>query len=236
MQHTYEVTGMTCSGCEAKVRSSLLTVDHVTAVEVSKDDNSATVTMDSHVPLSTLQAALPDKYTIHATHHHEAVEQTRSWFQTYRPILLIFAYITGASVLAAANSEIFDIMDWMRYFMAGFFLTFSFFKMLDLPGFADSYRMYDVVAKAVPAWAYIYPFVELALGVAYLTGFQPVLTNLVTLIVMTASIIGVLRSVLSKKSIRCACLGAVFNLPMSTITIIEDGLMILMSAFMLLTY
>jgi hypothetical protein len=40
---------------------------------------------------------------------------------------------------------------------------------------------------------------------------------------------------LNKRKIRCACLGAVFNLPMSTITIIEDGLMILMSLTMLIT-
>jgi hypothetical protein len=52
---------------------------------------------------------------------------------------------------------------------------------------------------------------------------------------MTVSIIGVLQSVLSKRKIKCACLGDVFNLPMSTITIIEDALMIAMSGIMLLT-
>jgi hypothetical protein len=52
---------------------------------------------------------------------------------------------------------------------------------------------------------------------------------------MSISIVGVLQSVLNKKKIQCACLGAVFNLPMSTVTIIEDGLMILMSLIMLLT-
>jgi hypothetical protein len=50
---------------------------------------------------------------------------------------------------------------------------------------------------------------------------------------MSISIIGVLQSVLNKKKIQCACLGAVFNLPMSTVTIIEDALMIAMSGLML---
>ena len=49
---------------------------------------------------------------------------------------------------------------------------------------------------------------------------------------MSISIIGVLQAVLNKKKIQCACLGAVFKLPMSTITIIEDALMILMSGIM----
>ena len=71
-------------------------------------------------------------------------------------------------------------------------------------------------------------------GRHYLTGFNPIVTNSITVIVMVVSIIGVLQSVLNNKKIKCACLGAVFNLPMSTITIIEDALMIAMSVIMLI--
>jgi hypothetical protein len=60
-------------------------------------------------------------------------------------------------------------------------------------------------------------------------------TNGVTFVVMSISIIGVLQSVLNKRKIKCACLGAVFNLPMSTITITEDALMIAMSGIMFLS-
>ena len=95
--------------------------------------------------------------------------------------------------------------------------------------------MYDIVAKKWKGWGYVYAFTELALGIAFLTGFNPILTNSVTFVVMTVSIIGVLQSVFNKRKIKCACLGAVFNLPMSTITIIEDTLMIGMSGIMLLT-
>jgi hypothetical protein len=76
-------------------------------------------------------------------------------------------------------------------------------------------------------------FVELALGLAYAANFQPIVTSYITLLVMAVSIVGVLQSVLNKRKIKCACLGAVFNLPMSTITIIEDALMIAMSVAML---
>jgi hypothetical protein len=53
---------------------------------------------------------------------------------------------------------------------------------------------------------------------------------------MGISLIGVLKSVLNKRKIKCACLGDVFNLPMSTITVIEDSLMLVMSLIMLLYY
>lgn len=233
MVHKYQITGMTCSSCEAKVKSALLLVENVSAVDVSKADNSATVTMEKHVALSAFQQALDSKYQISPIHHNEAVEQTKSWVSTYKPILLIFFYISGVSLLLQAVQGQFNTMQWMRHFMAGFFLVFSFFKMLNLKAFAESYVMYDVVARKFPTWAYIYAFVELVLGIAFLTDFNPFITNLTTVIVMTASIIGVFQTVLNKKQIQCACLGAIFNLPMSTVTIIEDGLMIAMSLTML---
>lgn len=233
MTHTYFISGMTCTSCEAKVKSALLSVDHITAAEVSKERNEAVITMDQHVRLSELQEALDPKYHITAMGHNELTEQTRSWFQTYKPILLISLYLLGIASLIQLTNGRFDPMQWMQHFMAGFFLVFSFFKLLNLKGFAESYVMYDIVAKYIPVWAYIYAFVELGLGIAYVLNFNPFLINCITLVVMSVSIIGVLQTVLNKKKIQCACLGAVFNLPMSTVTIIEDGLMIAMSAWML---
>ncbi|MDR7372015.1 MauE/DoxX family redox-associated membrane protein [Flavobacterium aquidurense] len=236
MTHTYQLTGMTCSSCEDKVKKALKLVENITNVEVSKENNTATITMDKHVALSDLQNALESKYQISTINHNETIEQTRSWLETYKPILLIFFYISLVTGLIQSKNHHFDLMEAMRHFMAGFFLVFSFFKMLNLKGFAESYMMYDVLAKKIPAWGYVYAFIELGLGIAYLLNFNPLITNSATFIVMNISIIGVLQSVLNKKKIQCACLGAVFNLPMSTVTIIEDGLMIMMSLIMLLTF
>ncbi len=233
MVHKYQITGMTCSSCEAKVKSALLMVDNVTHVEVSLQDHSTTITMDKHVPLKELQKALDPKYQIIALEHNEMTEQTKSWFETYKPILLIFFYITLTTVLIQINNQHFDLMQWMRHFMAAFFLVFSFFKLLNLKGFAESYAMYDILARRFPSWAYIYAFIELALGIGYLIDFNPIVINTVSFFVMSVSIIGVLKTVLNKQQIQCACLGDIFHLPMSIVTIIEDALMIIMAAFML---
>jgi cation transport ATPase len=233
MVHKYQITGMTCSSCEAKVKSALLMVDNVTQVEVSLQDHSTTITMDKHVPLKELQKALDPKYHIAALEHNELTEQTKSWFETYKPILLIFFYITLTTVLIQINNQHFDLMQWMRHFMAAFFLVFSFFKLLNLKGFAESYAKYDILARRFPSWAYIYAFIELALGIGYMIDFNPIVINTVSFFVMSVSIIGVLKTVLNKQQIQCACLGDVFHLPMSIVTIIEDALMIIMAAFML---
>ena len=224
---------MTCGGCEARVKANLLMVPHITSVEVSKENQSATITMDRHVGLPTLQQSLDEKYKISAPDYNEVAEQAKSWLSTYKPILLIFGYITAIAFITVTNDGNFHWIAAMNIFMAGFFLAFSFFKLLDLKGFVESYAMYDLLAKRLPAWGYVYAFIELGLGLAYATGFQPVLTNIITFAVMSVSIVGVLQAVLNKRKIRCACLGAVFNLPMTTVTIIEDALMIAKSAGMI---
>ena len=228
---------MTCGGCEATVKSSLLTLPDVTHVEVSKETNTVSISMEKHIPLLEFQKALGgtgSKYKIAALQHNEVAEQAKSWFETYKPILLIFGYITIVTILVQITNAHFNFMQWMNQFMAGFFLVFSFFKLLNLKGFAESYSMYDIIAKRWNTFGYVYVFLELGLGIAYLINFNPFITNITALVVMTVSIIGVLQSVLNKRKIQCACLGAVFNLPMSTVTIIEDALMIGMSATMLI--
>ncbi|MDB5311303.1 MAG: hypothetical protein JWO38_5505 [Gemmataceae bacterium] len=101
-------------------------------------------------------------------------------------------------MLGAGLAEVRDgAFEWgrvMTRFMGGFFLTFSFFKLLDVRAFADAYAGYDVVAGRWAAYGYAYPFIELLLGAAYLTGFQPAVTNAVTLVVMSVGTVGVVRT------------------------------------------
>jgi len=224
---------MTCTGCESKVKSSLLALPNMISAEVSKEQSSATLTMEKHIALADLQDALGGskaKYQLSALAHNEIAEEAKSFFSTYKPVLLLFAYISLISFSLSGQNW----MLFMRIFMAGFFLSFSFFKLINLKGFAESYSMYDLVAKQFKPWGYMYAFIELGLGIAFAVNFNPLVTNWVTLVVMSVSIIGVLQSVLQKKKIQCACLGAVFNLPMSTLTIMEDLMMIAMSAAMLM--
>ena len=232
---------MTCSGCQTKVQSLLEKVDGITKVTIDLAKAQAEISMSYHIATDVLKLSLRDypKYqlseAISATPISIGeVEESKTWFQTYKPILLIFAYLTTVSILIAWNGNGFNLLRLMQVFMASFFLVFSFFKLLDLKGFAESYAMYDVVAKRIPQWGYLYPFVELVLGISYLLYIKPLVVNIATLVVMSISIIGVLQSVLNKRKIKCACLGAVFNLPMSTVTIIEDGLMITMALVMLI--
>lgn len=238
---TYKIGGMSCMSCVAKVKNALEGLPEVTSVQVNKATDSAAALLNAPVSIHRLESALKaldTKYSIRETitSGPPPVKETaakRTWLETYRPILLVFGYILITTLAIQWFNGTFEPKVWMRHFMAGFFLIFSFFKMMDLSGFADSYMGYDLIAKRWRGWAYIYAFIELGLGISYVLNFNPLVTNIVAFVVMSISILGVLQSVFQKNEIQCACLGAVFNLPMSTVTIIEDALMIAMSGYMI---
>jgi hypothetical protein len=148
----------------------------------------------------------------------------KSWLATYFPLLLIMGLIALASL--AADS-------WMMAFMGGFFIVFGAFKLLNVPAFAESYARYDIVAAAFKPWGYAYPFIEVALGFAFLFGFQMLAATWVALALSVVGAIGVIKANMSKQTIQCACLGTVFQLPMSFVTIVENVGMAAMAAWML---
>ncbi len=124
-------------------------------------------------------------------------EETISTWETYKPLVLIFLFVSGIAAIAAFDAQTFSWHHWMRYFMAVFFIVFFFFKFLDLKGFARSYAMYDLLAKQWKGYGYLYPFLELGLGVLYLTAINLPATHVATIVIMGFSSIGVIRNMLS---------------------------------------
>jgi copper chaperone CopZ len=234
MIRTYTINGMTCEGCVAKVTYLLEQHSNISLAEIELKNNTATLTVEKEIAIDELRRLFEahPKYTITFSNTNED-KQNKHVFTTYKPLLLIFLFIAATTAIVSIDNGKIDVMLWMQYFMAGFFIVFSFFKFLNLTGFAESYAMYDILAKRVKVYGLVYPFIELILGVAYLTGFEPTITYIATICIMGFSSIGVIQSVLDKKKIRCACLGAVFNLPMSMVTIIENLIMVLMALIML---
>ncbi|MBR9919932.1 MAG: heavy-metal-associated domain-containing protein [Bacteroidetes bacterium] len=245
MTHTYKISGMTCNGCVSSVKELLESDLAVVKADISLVKGEAEIQMTKHLSAKALQSILGEnsKYQIREGGNpsgEEAIiadpEEEKSWIATYKPLLIIFFFLAGSNLIIELRDGQIDWMGWMNGFMAGFFLVFSFFKFLDLKGFAKSYQMYDLLAARIPVYGIIYPFLELGLGLAYLSGINPPLTYLATIVIMGFSSLGVIQSVLDKRKIRCACLGAVFNLPMSTVTIVEDLLMVAMAAVMWILY
>ncbi|MEP3838568.1 MAG: MauE/DoxX family redox-associated membrane protein [Algibacter sp.] len=239
MKHTYTVTGMTCNGCRASVENKLNALYGVTKASVDLEKAEAIIEMNQHISLKEMQNALPEKYAISEKNESNVfttsstqVEVEKSEFKQLFPLFLIFGYITVASVLL--NNNPWDTTGFMLDFMGLFYIVFSFFKLLDLKGFPESFKMYDPLAKVIPVYGWVYPFIELALGVMFLMRIEIPLVLIVTLVILGITTIGVTKTLLNKKSIQCACLGTALKLPMTKATFIENSIMIVMAIIMLL--
>ena len=237
-------TNLNCGSCVAAVKPHLDNEPAIRRWSVDTTDPNKVLTIEGEdVAAETIERHVAKagfkvlgKVEEPAAAHPHAIPTTdeeRSFLATYQPLLLVFAYLIGIVALVEFTAGRFDWMRAMTNFMGGFFVAFSFFKLLNLQGFVDAYQTYDVLARRVRAYGYAYPFIELCLGVAHLLRLAPVVTNLFTLVVMLVSIVGVTQALIQKRRIQCACLGTVFNLPMTKVTFVEDALMASMAIVML---
>jgi copper chaperone CopZ len=240
MSHSYTVTGMSCDNCAQKVSAALRKVEGVITATASFNPPAAHIEMKSHVSTDALNEALSrlGAYRLTEAQDHRlpaamTAEPSAEPPESLYPLFLIVGYIAGAVGLVSLSSGNPSIPFFMNNFMAGFFLVFSFFKLIDLRGFSDAYRSYDLLAQKMPGWGFVYPFIELSLGIAYLLDVNPFVINITTLGIMLISSIGVLRALLNKRAIRCACLGTALKLPMTKITLVEDLGMAAMAAAVL---
>ena len=149
------------------------------------------------------------------------------------PLFIILFYISTTSILL--NYKNWNLTYAMYDFMGLFYVVFSFFKILDLKGFTMSFRMYDPFAKKTSLYAWIYPFIEVLLGLMFLMRIETKTALILTIIVLGITSIGVAQTLINKRSIQCACLGTTLKLPMTEATLIENSIMIIMSLSLLIS-
>jgi hypothetical protein len=89
------------------------------------------------------------------------------------------------------------------------------------------------VAQKFPVYARIYPLIELSLGLGFLSFTWPILTYIITIVVMGVGAVGVIGALRKGLDVRCACMGTVLDVPLSTVTLTEDLTMGLMACWML---
>jgi len=223
---------MHCESCAGKIRGALGGLAE--KVEVTFKPPRADLEGKVLPSYEELQKAVFGAGDYHIVPYQDEmnnqITEQKTLLQTYAPLLVIIILLVLVSFKDAGNAHV-----WMLNFMAGFFLVFGAFKMFDLRGFRDAYATYDLFAKRVSCYGLIYPFLELALGFAFLFRFQLEIALWFSIALMGFSSLGVIQALFEKKKIRCACLGTSLNLPMSTITVIEDVGMVIMALFMLIS-
>ncbi len=153
---------------------------------------------------------------------------------SYVPLIVIFLLLIVITLSFSFKEGSFSLTKSISYFMTGFFLVFSGFKLMDLHGFAEGYAQYDLIAKKITAYGYVYPFIELFFGLSMI--LFPLSRNILLVegIVMSISGIGVIVKLMKKEKFQCACLGTFLKVPLTKVTLFEDFGMAALAFFLLI--
>lgn len=232
MKKTYYVHGMHCDGCITSVTELLNSLAGVKVIEINLVTGKVVVSVGDDISFEQLKDSLKE------TNYSLTLEPSKTkylfnvWFYKYRPLIFAFfsvvvwtlfrQYINGWSLHYA-----------MHDFMGGFFLLFGFLKVISWKKFAESYQGYDPLAMKLPLYAYIYPAIEILLGVAYQfrLGYESIL-NTTTVLILGIATLGIAKVLKRKEVVKCACLGGLFSIPITWFTVFENLLMIAMATYM----
>lgn len=250
-------TNMKCQSCLAKVKPKLDGASEVIAWEAdlqhpdkwlsvelaSEQDINVVTRLVAEAgfemrPIDRLEATIasPSVVSLNAP-DGSATRSDGLSLTTYQPLLLVVGYVALMSGLtewwASDQAATWSWGRFQTWFMGFFFLGFAFFKLLNVSRFADAFSTYDVIARRSRAYALSYPFIEFGLGMLFVLRVGLSFASGVTAVLMAIGLVGVVSAVRRRERIQCACLGTVFQLPMSVVTIVENTVMLLMAIWML---
>ena len=221
---------MHCKACVSKIEEAFYNIKGIEKVAVDLNNEMATIQGDAKI--DKIINIIDDLgYTATLNNNSEIKEST---VIKLFPLYLSFLYITAGSLII--NRSEFILENFMYDFMGLFFIVFSFFKFLDYKNFPGTFKMYDPIAKVIPLYGWIYPFIESTLGLAFLIREQLYIALIISLIILVITTVGVVKTLMRKESIQCACLGTALKLPMTTATIIENSIMLFMTVWMLINF
>ena len=118
---------MTCSSCALIIKDAFKDIVNENKISINHITGETTIESENEIDSNKLRDALKryPKYQIETL----PLNQNKStWINTYKPVLLLFFYIPGLSLIVSYNTVTFDFHTAMNTFMAGFFIAFSFFK------------------------------------------------------------------------------------------------------------
>ncbi len=146
---------------------------------------------------------------------------------SYTPVIALFA-TSGLMTLALSLK--------MAGFMGISLAMLASLKLMDLDSFSDSFQKYDLVTKKFKPYGKIYPFLELAIGLGFLSGVAPLLTGIASTTVGILGSISVFKAVyIDKMALNCACVGGNSKAPLGVVSMTENLMMAIMGSILIFT-
>jgi glutaredoxin len=144
---------------------------------------------------------------------------------SYTPVIALFS-TAGLMTLALSLK--------MAGFMGISLSMLASLKLMDLDSFTESFQKYDLVTKRFKSYGKIYPFLELAIGLGFLSGIVPLATGIAATTVGVLGSISVFKAVyIDKMALNCACVGGNSKAPLGIVSMTENLMMAIMGAILI---
>ena len=235
MNEVYKVSGMTCDSCANSIKETLELNKFISYVNISLEDENINISSDKSFTVNELNSLI-DNLGNYKIYEEKFTSKIIEYFSSKKTLLLALLLVLISSLSLQVSKDNFELNEWMISYMGIFFLIFSFLKLIDVKGFSGSFKKYDLISKIMPGYAVTYPFLELFLALAFLSSYFLITSYIMTLIFMTSQFFGVFISLQKKEVVKCACMGSSINIDISTLTLIENLVMILMSSYMIIIF
>lgn len=145
---------------------------------------------------------------------------------SYWPVIAVFA--TALLIDLAVSG---GVMGFMGYALA----MLALLKLMDIPAFATSFIKYDLVSQRIPAYARLYPGLELLVALGLLSAQAAPATGVLALVLGVAGMVSVFKAVvIDKLALNCACVGGHSKAPLGAVSFAENLMMAAMGAGLLL--
>ena len=153
---------------------------------------------------------------------------------SYQPVLAVFgvavllalaiSWMSGEGLLSIRTAELFIALSMS---------ILALLKLQNVESFSTMFLNYDLLARRVVPYSYVYPFGELLAGVLMVAGAMLWLAIPVALFIGTVGAVSVLKAVyIDKRELKCACVGGGSNVPLGFVSLTENLMMIAMGLWM----
>lgn len=164
---------------------------------------------------------------------HDMVESKSSYVE-YLKFALVVLFIILSSILLQKRYGVAGAQDYLRWLMGTTFMVFGAFKCVGYKFFVAMFPMYDLLAKRKVLYAYMYPFIELFFAIVYWFNYFNVYRDIAALVITVFGAVGIYKNIKSQGKIKCACLGNIIKLPLSSVSLFENLAMAAMALAMLI--
>ena len=154
---------------------------------------------------------------------------------SYVPVLATFA-IAGLLTLAVNWLTVLPLLSSVtaERFIAIAMVLLAMLKLQDVDRFATMFLNYDLLARRLPPYGLLYPFLELGAGLLMLTRLLDWLAIPVALFIGGVGALSIFKAVyIDKRELKCACVGGSSTVPLGFVSLTENLMMIAMAVWML---